>query len=42
MGLAVADGSVPAHILLARADAQMYDVKAASRAFTDIVLPRDH
>ena len=42
VGLAVADGSVPAHILLARADAQMYDVKAASRAFTDIVLPRDH
>ena len=42
VGLAVADGSVPAHVLLARADAQMYDAKAAARAFTDIVLPRDH
>lgn len=41
VGLAVADGSVTAEVLLARADAHMYDVKAARLAFTDIVLPRE-
>jgi diguanylate cyclase (GGDEF)-like protein/PAS domain S-box-containing protein len=39
VGLAVADGAATAEILLARADAQMYDVKASRQAFTEIVAP---
>ena len=41
VGLAVSDDGTSADVLLARADSQMYDVKAAQRAFAAIVLPRE-
>ncbi|GAC1580034.1 MAG: hypothetical protein NVS3B18_13710 [Candidatus Dormibacteria bacterium] len=40
VGLATAADNASAEVLLARADAQMYDAKASQQAFSDIVAPR--